>query len=213
MLVYGYLAEEKESNNNDSKNKLEAAAKKAGIKFKVLIEDKQPNRIDWKLRELANLIKSIKKGETFVTYEALNLARSTTQLLEIVEALANKGINLYFLKYEKNFNAQDLVDTKGFLELIKKAELEYENKREADPMEKRNLSGVPLGRPKGRRNKSRKLDKHLPEIKKYLALKISKASIAKLIGCHAQTLYNYLEDKNLLTDEDRADPEFNHDNS
>ncbi len=198
-MVYGYLTiDEKEEGNAEEKQKLEAAAKKLDIKFKTLIEDPQPNRIDWKLRELGELIKTMKKGETLATYEALNLSRSTTQLLEIIEALAKKGINLHLLKQNKIIHAEELVDTKAFLETIKKAEAEYEDKRNSEPVEKRNLSGVPLGRPKGRRNKSRKLDKHLPEIKKYLALKISKASIAKLIGCHAQTLYNYLEDKNLL---------------
>jgi DNA invertase Pin-like site-specific DNA recombinase len=198
-MVYGYLTiDEKEEGNNEDKLKLEAAAKKLDIKFKTLVEDPQPNRIDWKLRELNELIKTMKKGETLATYEALNLSRSVTQLLEIIEALAKKGINLHLLKQNKIIHPEELVDTKAFLETIKKAESEYEDKRNSEPVEKRNLSGVPLGRPKGRRNKSRKLDKHLPEIKKYLALKISKASIAKLIGCHAQTLYNYLEDKNLL---------------
>ena len=198
-MVYGYLTiDEKEEGNDEDKLKLEAAAKKLDIKFKTLVEDPQPNRIDWKLRELGELIKTMKKGETLATYEALNLSRSVTQLLEIIEALAKKGINLHLLKQNKIIHPEELVDTKAFLETIKKAESEYEDKRNSEPVEKRNLSGVPLGRPKGRRNKSRKLDKHLPEIKKYLALKISKASIAKLIGCHAQTLYNYLEDKNLL---------------
>ena len=62
------------------------------------------------------------------------------------------------------------------------------------------MAGLPLGRPKGRKNKTRKLDKYKEEIKKYMALGINKASIAKLVGCHAQTLYNYLEDYDLLND-------------
>ncbi len=35
------------------------------------------------------------------------------------------------------------------------------------------------------------------DIQKYLDLGISKASIAKLIDCHAQTLYNYIEKRSL----------------
>jgi len=35
------------------------------------------------------------------------------------------------------------------------------------------------------------------DIQKYLDLNISRASIAKLIGCHPQTLYNYIEKKKL----------------
>lgn len=200
-MAYVYLVEDTE-NNQSAKMGIESALKKDNIKTKAYIEDHQTNRIDWKLRELAPLIKSMKKGETLYSYEALNLARSTTQLLEIIEALAERGANLNMIKYNRTFTAPEMVDTKAFLEFLKEAENDYEARRQNDPFEKRMLSGVPLGRPKGRKNKSRKLDKHLPEIKKYLALKISKASIAKLIGCHAQTLYNYLEDKNLLTDED-----------
>lgn len=201
-MAYVYLVDDE--SNKGSIAAIEATLKKENIKPKAFIEDHQSNRIDWKLRELAPLIKNIKKGDTLMTFEALNLARSTTQLLEIIEALAAKGANLRMTKYNRTFNSADMIDTKMFLDFLKEAEADYESRREEDPFEKRTLSGVPLGRPKGRKNKSRKLDKHLPEIKKYLALKISKASIAKLIGCHAQTLYNYLEDKDLLTEEERA---------
>ncbi len=198
-MAYVYLAEDVEKNNH-AKTAIQAAMKKESLKAKVFIEDHQTNRIDWKLRELMPLIKSMKKAETLATFDALSLARSTTQLLEIIEALAQKGLSLRLFKYGRTFTASEMIDTKMFLEFLKEAESEYETRRETDPFEKRTLSGVPLGRPKGRKNKSRKLDKHLPEIKKYLALKISKASIAKLIGCHAQTLYNYLEDKDLLAE-------------
>ena len=42
----------------------------------------------------------------------------------------------------------------------------------------------------------------LDEIQKYLDLGISKASIAKLINCHAQTLYNYVEKRGLEAQRD-----------
>lgn len=200
-MTYVYLAEDE--NNKTTLAALESTLKKENIQAKNIIQDTQSNRIDWKLRELGSLIKHIKKGETLFTYEAQNLARSTTQLLEIIKALAEKNANLCLVKYNRTFSAAEMIDTKMFLQFLKDAEDEYETRRQDEPFEKRTLSGVPLGRPKGRKNKSRKLDKHLPEIKKYLALKISKASIAKLIGCHAQTLYNYLDDKDLLTQEEK----------
>jgi DNA invertase Pin-like site-specific DNA recombinase len=79
-------------------------------------------------------------------------------------------------------------------------EEDFLSKRTVDALARRRAAGLPLGRPKGRKNKSRKLDKYRTEIKKYLALNISKASIAKLVGCHAQTLYNYLEDTKLTAE-------------
>ena len=62
---------------------------------------------------------------------------------------------------------------------------------------RRRAAGLPLGRPKGKLNKTLKLDKYRKEIQKYLDLNISKASIAKLIKCHPQTLYNYMEKRSL----------------
>lgn len=199
-MAYAYLAEDTE-NNESAKAAIEATLKKEALKTKAFIEDHQSNRIDWKIRELGTLIKSMKKGDTLYTFEVLSLARSTTQLLEIVVTMAEKGANLHVVKYNRSFTPTELVSTQTFLDFLKEAEGDYESRRENDPFEKRLRSGVPLGRPKGRKNKSRKLDKYLPEIKKYLALKISKASIAKLIGCHAQTLYNYLDDRDLLAED------------
>ena len=60
-------------------------------------------------------------------------------------------------------------------------------------LERRREAGLPLGRPKGRQNSSLKLDKHRKDIVKYLDLKISKASIAKLVNCHPQTLYDWID--------------------
>ena len=200
-MVYAYIAEGKGLDNALIKEEVVQALAKKNLKPKLFIMDEQSNRIDWKLRELGSLVKKIKKGEILASYEALSITRSTTQFLELVESLADKGASLFLAKYNYLFSPEEIVDTKLFLELLSQAEAEYDLRRRTEPFEKRTLKGVPLGRPKGRKNKSRKLDKHLPEIKKYLALKISKASIAKLIGCHAQTLYNYLDDKSLL-DED-----------
>jgi DNA invertase Pin-like site-specific DNA recombinase len=71
---------------------------------------------------------------------------------------------------------------------------------ESDFISKRNSvvlakkrAGLPLGRPKGRVNNSLKLDKHDAEIRKYLSLRFSRATIAKLVGCHPQTLRAWLE--------------------
>lgn len=200
-MIYGYVADSK-GQDNSARMLIEKALTKKNLNLKSFHLDDQSNRIDWKLRKLGQMVKALKKGEILATYEPLNLTRSTTQFLELVEALSDKGASLFIAKYDTLFTPTDLIDTKMFLDLLNQAERDYDEKRKAEPFEKRNLAGVPLGRPKGRKNKSRKLDKHLPEIKKYLALKISKASIAKLIGCHAQTLYNYLDDKKLIDEND-----------
>ena len=57
-------------------------------------------------------------------------------------------------------------------------------------------SGKKLGRPRGVLGKS-KLDGREDEIKKLLALEVSKASIAKITGVDRSTLYNFIGSRGL----------------
>ena len=203
MSVYGY-ASPLENVEVDFEKEINGYCKKKSLKVHEVVVDTQSNKIHWDKRELNRLLTShLKKGDTLVTYEAANLARSTLQVLEVLDMLAKRGIALHLVKYNQTYTPDTLVDTVHFLELIKDIEGDFVTKRTTDALERRRVAGLPLGRPKGRKNKSRKLDKHKAEIKKYLALNISKASIAKLLGCHAQTLYNYLDDHDLLSEEER----------
>ena len=203
MDVYGYTSS-LENNTTDFPAEIKAYCKKKGFTVKNIIADEQPNKVHWDKRELNDLLtQKLKKGDVLVTYEAANLARSSLQVLEILELMAEHGIALHLVKYNQTYTPATLFDTVKFLELIKDIEDDFVAKRTTDALERRRIAGLPLGRPQGRKNKSRKLDKHKAEIKKYLALNISKASIAKLLGCHAQTLYNYLDDHDLLTEEER----------
>lgn len=198
-MIYGYISEDEDIPSN-GKSQLEAYALEKSIKLDALIIDNQQNKISWEKRELFNLINNAKKDDIIITYEASNLARTTLQLLEIFEAVAKAELQLYFIKYDQTFIPETAMDTKAFLRLMQFIEEDFLSKRTIEALAKRRASGLPLGRPKGRKNKSRKLDKHRTEIKKYLSLNISKASIAKLVGCHAQTLYNYLEDTHLIAE-------------
>jgi len=204
-MNYGYFSA-CDDDQIDAKKEIEAYAKKQNLRLEMCIEDEHPNKIHWEKRQLLDLITTTtKKGDAIVTYGAGNIARSTLQLLEVFEALEEKGLTLHFVKYNEVFTPEKTTNTLEFLQLVQYIEGDFVAKRTTDALARRRAAGLPLGRPKGRKNKSRKLDKHKAEIKKYLSLNISKASIAKLVGCHAQTLYNYLDDKNLLSEDDKAE--------
>jgi DNA invertase Pin-like site-specific DNA recombinase len=204
-MYYAYISS-CDDEQVDAKKEIDSYAKKQQIRLDRTLIDEQANKIHWEKRDLYALIhKTAKKGDTILAYEAGNIARSTLQLLEVFEALEERGITLHLIKYNETFTPEKMTDTQEFLQLVQHIESEFVAKRTTDALARRRAAGLPLGRPKGRKNKSRKLDKYKAEIKKYLALNISKASIAKLVGCHAQTLYNYLDDKNLLTEDDRTE--------
>ena len=108
-------------------------------------------------------------------------------------AATSAGINIYFVKYQQMFLAQERNNLSDLLILLQAIESDFISRRTTDALARRRAAGLPLGRPKGRKNKSLKLDKHRKEIMKYLDLGISKASIAKLVGCHPQTLYDWID--------------------
>lgn len=201
-MIYSYTTTE-ENTEIDYNHEIDQFAKTEKLKIDTKINDPESNKLRWEKRKLFDLVKNqLKSGDVLIAYEAANLACSTLQLLEILEALTEKEVVLRLIKHDETFTPAEMADTQDFLSLVQNIEGDFVAHRTTDALAKRRAAGLPLGRPKGRKNKSRKLDKFRPEIKKYLSLNISKASIAKLLGCHPQTLYNYLEEENMLDEND-----------
>jgi len=199
-MHYAYIANDEDQITADEAQ-LKSAIDDAQILIADFVADPESNKVAWDRRSLNTLLtKTCKAGDTIVTFEAGNLARSALQVIEILEFAAKHNVHISFLKYQMTFTPDTDPNTLAFLKLMHHIESDFVTQRTKDALARRRAAGLPLGRPKGRKNKSRKLDKHSADIKRYLALNISKASIAKLVGCHAQTLYNYIEDRDLVTE-------------
>ena len=155
--------------------------------------DEQSVKVHWHKRSVFTALETLKADDTLYIYEAASVSRSTSQMLEIFHAAFNKGVHLFFAKYDLGFWAKKNNNLKDLLQLMKDIDGDFIARRTTDALERRREAGLPLGRPKGRQNSSLKLDKHRKDIVKYLDLKISKASIAKLVNCHPQTLYDWID--------------------
>ncbi len=196
-MFYAYCSAERPQEQEVEKE-LQHYAKTHNFQYTKMIQDVNGNKQHWEKRQLHSLISHASAGDSLVVFEASDLACSTLQVLEVLDLLSARGVTLHLVKYGQVFSPEKVYDTEKFITLFKCIEGEFVTKRTTDALARRRAAGLPLGRPRGRKNKSRKLDKFRVEIKKYLALDINKASIAKLVGCHAQTLYNYLEDTDLV---------------
>lgn len=196
-MFYAYCLADR-LDEQDFQGELKNYAKTQGYSLDQIVLDPQNNKIHWEKRQLHALIAKAKKTDHLIVYEASDLACSTLQVLEVLDLLSSRGVTLHLAKYKQIFAPEKVYDTEKFISLFKCIEGEFVTKRTTDALARRRAAGLPLGRPLGRKNKTRKLDKFREEIKKYLALDINKASIAKLVGCHAQTLYNYLDDTQLV---------------
>lgn len=132
-------------------------------------------------------------GDQVIVYDALSIADSHTEVIQFLQDCLAKSVRTHFAKYNLSFNAQAQSNLSDLIQLSRRIEADYVSRRNQETMTRRREYGIVLGRPKGRKNKSLKLDKYKKEIQRYLELSISKASIAKLVDCHPQTLYDWIE--------------------
>lgn len=179
-------------------SEIEQYAKSKGMPIDKLCYDQESNTVPWQERELhALLTKRMSSGDALVVYEASNLGRSTQLVLEVLDCVMQRGIVIHFVKYGQVFPTADYVDTEKFLLLLQNIDSDFVSKRTTEVITGQEIKRK-VGRPKGKKNASLKLDRYREEIEKYLDMGISRASIAKLIGCHPQTLYSYIDKCELM---------------
>lgn len=199
MEVYVYCNETEREKRGVHTEELKAYVTK---NFKANVQwilDDKPLNIFWEERPIGALLASrAKAGDVIVVFDAIHLARSTSQFLEVLQQMSKNELVVHFVKYKRIFSGKPTCLTIDLLSLMKDVESDFVSRRTTDALARRRAQGLPLGRPKGRKNKALKLDKFHDEIIRYLELNISKASIAKLVRCHPQTLYDWLDRKGIF---------------
>ncbi len=194
MATKGFIRVSKLDQDTE-KNKLDilqfANDKKLGnVEF---IEEHISGKIDYKKRKLGTLLDSMNSGDVLIVPELSRIARSITQILEVIKVTKDKGITLYSLKEGFN-NSEDSITatvTSTIFALVAQIERELISLRTREALHARQLAGVKLGRPTGK-GKS-KLDEHTEDIMRLIALKVPKTIIAKQYDCSIGNLYNFIK--------------------
>ena len=198
MTTYAYLRVS--TNAQDVQNQKHGVleyANQHGLSSMQFIEDNVSGKKRWQERALGLLLANAGEGDTIVVSEVSRLARSTLQVLEILQHCTKQQINLHIAKNSMIFdNSMQSRITATVLGMAAEIEREFISSRTKEALAARKAAGVKLGRPQGKAQKL-KLDEKRDEIQKYLDLGVSKASIAKIIGCPATTLYDYCKVRKL----------------
>ena len=150
-------------------------------------------RINYKERKLGALLESMQAGDVLIVPELSRIARSITQILEVIKVTKDKGITLYSLKenFSNNEDSISATVTSTIFALVAQIERELISMRTKEALHARKIAGVKLGRPKGK-GKS-KLDEHREDILKLLSLKVPKTMIARQFECSVGNLSNFLK--------------------
>ncbi len=136
--------------------------------------------------------KDLSRKDTLIVYEVGNLGRSICQVIEVLKMALSRGINIHFVKVGMIFYAKEFQKKGEVLRLLSHVSKAFTSRSTSDALLRRERVKRALGRPKGRGNFRLKLDEHQEDIMKYLTLKISKRSIARILECHPQTLQDWL---------------------
>ena len=123
---------------------------------------------------------------------SLVLARSTLQVLELLQAAADRGVTVHIAKNRMVLDQSlPATITATILGLAAQIEREFISARTKEALARRKAAGLPVGRPKGRATKLM-LDDRRAEIVDYLNKGVSKRSVAKILGCSPTTLYSWI---------------------
>lgn len=163
----------------------------SGLEF---VRDAASGKVKWRDRKIGGLLTELcQPGDTVVFAEISRMARSTLQVLEILEYCAQHKINVHIAKQRMvlDDSMQSRI-TATVLGLAAEIEREFISLRTKEALAKRKQEGHTLGRPKGKAE-TVKLDARDAEIIGYLEKQVSKRAIAKIIGCAPSTLYEWIE--------------------
>ena len=200
MAHYAYLRVSTDQQDVDNqRHGILEYANKLGLSGVVFVEDTVSGKKNWQDRKSGELLtKTMKSGDQIIFAEVSRMARSTLQVLEMLEFAAKSGLEVHIAKQNMRFdNSLNSKITATVLGLAAEIEREFISMRTKEALAKRKAQGMTLGRPKGKAAKV-KLDAKATEIKGYMAKGISTRAIAKLVDCSPSTLYDWLERRKLL---------------
>lgn len=168
-----------------------------GITPLKFVEDTVSGKTPWRERAIGAILKKSVQGDVIIVAEVSRLGRSTLQVLEILEAAAQKGISVHIAKNRMVMDgSMQATITATILGLAAQIEREFISARTKEALYKSKIDGVKLGRPKGHAELL-KLDTFHDDIVGYLKKGINKRAIAKLIECSPSTLYKWLKRRHI----------------
>lgn len=204
MAIIAYLRVSTES--QDTKNqKLEILswANREGHQIADWMEREMSSRRSAKERGLDELEARLKAGDILVVAELSRLGRSVGEVVQTVDRLAAAGVGLVCIKegirVEPNGKGSRDMQSKMLVTLfglLAEVERDLISERTKAGLARARAEGKKLGRPKGALGKSR-LDGREEEIGKLLALRVSKASLARIVGVSPPTLDRFIKSREI----------------
>ena len=144
-------------------------------------------------RKIDLLLERLETGDLLLVAELSRLGRNMLETLNIINALSEQDIKVIFVRQpELSTTASHAKLLLAIYSYFAEAERDYISIRTKQGLAAARAKGVPLGRPKGSKNKKgRVLDAHKSQIKHLLELGVPIGSISKIVNAQMERPVTY----------------------
>jgi len=167
------------------------------------IEVEISSRRDPKQRRIDELMSKLEPGDTLIVSELSRLGRSTSEVIELVNELIRRDVQLIAIKQGLHISGPHDLQTKVMVTIFSLlAELERDiiSERTQAALAAKKAGGKRLGKPQGTVQAS-KLDPHREQIIELLKHGVAKAAIARMLGTSRTNLMKYIKSRGLEPDQ------------
>ncbi len=191
-MIYGYIRVSTEQQNvENQRHEIENYCTQKHLKINKWIDEITSSRKPLSERKLGTLLKRLKRNDILISTELSRLGRNLLEVMSILQHCLEKGCQIWTLKenYKLGADIQSKVLAFAF-GLAGEIERQLISERTKDSLQRLKDEGKKLGRPHG--FSYQKLAKEHQKIKELLEQNVSKAEIARLMGCTWITLHRYI---------------------
>lgn len=175
-------------------------AQKEGFIIDHFVKDVISTKNKKQENNFKKLVDSLQVGDTLIISELSRIGRTLGVIIKQVDNLISQKINLIAIKENiKIYDGKQDMQTKMMISmfgLFAEIERDLNSIRTKEGLERAKKKGVKLGRPKGKRGKS-KLDGKEQEIAMYLDKRVSKASISRILDVSVTGLNHFIKTRDL----------------
>lgn len=193
-MIYGYVRVSTEQQNTANQiHEISTFASKNGLQIDKWIEETISSTKPLKERKLGKLINRLHKGDILIATELSRLGRNLLEVMGILKQCLERDCQIWTLKenYKLGADIQSKVLAFAF-SLANEIERQLISDRTRESLKRVRAEGKHIGRPRG--STYRKLKSKHSKIKELLDKNVSKAEIARLLGCNWNTLHRYVKE-------------------
>lgn len=195
-MIYAYIRVSTELQSYEGqKFQIENWCSARGWKADHWVQEKASGTISLQKRTLGTLLRKMKKGDVLVCTELSRLGRNMMMVMSILNHCSQKGLKIYSIK--DGFELSDSLNAKIIafaFSLAAEIERNLISQRTREALAIKKLSGVKLGRPAGASREYLRFQENREDVFRRLAAGETRASIARRLKIHPNTLARYLKE-------------------